>query len=98
MLLKLSVSYARRTSSTGRTALTGPQSSSGRASASGVGGRAHGSKPGRALQIQGSILGPDVIKNCNLCCHFTVSTADRVLSKLITNLVKDSLLLIKWYD
>ena len=60
---------------------------------------------------QGSILGPvlfniflndifHVIKHCKLYNYAddnTVSSADLVLSKLIENLVNDSLLLIKWF-
>ena len=58
---------------------------------------------------QGSILGSvlfniflndifHVIKYCkNYADNNTVSSADRVLSKLIENLVEDSLLLIKWF-
>ena len=60
---------------------------------------------------QGSILSPvlfniflndifHVIKHCKLYNYAddnTVSSADLVLSKLIENLVKDSLLLIKWF-
>ena len=60
---------------------------------------------------QGSILGPalfntflndifHVMKHCKLYDYAddsTVSSADIVLSKLIESLVKDSLLLIKWF-